>query len=215
MQAWVLLVDDHAVVLRGLRFFLKMQPDIEVIGEALNGIDAIRMAETWKPDVVVMDLMLPQMNGIEATRHIRQHLPDTKVLVLTSYFDKDHVVPAIQAGANGYLMKDIMPDELAHAIVGVHQGQVQLHPSVTEQLMSHLASGQSPVDGEPQLESLTQREKEVLRFIALGKSNKEIASDFHITEKTVKTHVSNLLGKLGMTARTQAAIFAVRKGMVE
>ncbi|MFW5434613.1 response regulator [Paenibacillus apiarius] len=98
-------------VLRGLRFFLKMQPDIEVIGEALNGIDAIRIAETWKPDVVVMDLMLPQMNGIEATQHIRQHLPDTKVLVLTSYFDKDHVVPAIQAGANGYLMKDIMPDE--------------------------------------------------------------------------------------------------------
>ncbi|WP_019423214.1 response regulator [Paenibacillus sp. OSY-SE] len=215
MAIKVLLVDDHTVVLRGLRFFLRMQRDIEVIGEALNGIDAIRMSETLKPDVVVMDLMLPQMNGIEATRHIRQHLPDTKVLVLTSYFDKDHVVPAIQAGANGYLMKDIMPDELVQAIVGVHQGQVQLHPGVTEQLMSHLACRPEPEDNEPNLESLTHREKEVLHLISLGKSNKEIAADIHITEKTVKTHVSNLLGKLGMSARTQAAIFAVKKGLAE
>lgn len=217
MKIKVLLVDDHAVVLRGLQFFLKMQPDIDIVGEAMTGTDAIRMVETLQPDVVLMDLMLPQMNGIEATRHIRRHHPDTKVLVLTSFVDKDYVVPAVQAGANGYVMKDIMPNELVQAIIDVHRGQVKLHPNVTEQLMSHLSAqpNEAPEDGDPPLELLTSREVEVLRQIARGRTNKEIAARFNIKEKTVKTHVSNLLGKLGMNARTQAAVYAVKRGLAE
>ncbi|PZM63892.1 response regulator [Paenibacillus dendritiformis] len=217
MKIKVLLVDDHAVVLRGLQFFLKMQPDIDIVGEAMTGTAAIRMVETLQPDVVLMDLMLPQMNGIEATRHIRRHHPDTKVLVLTSFVDKDYVVPAVQAGANGYVMKDIMPNELVQAIIDVHRGQVKLHPNVTEQLMSHLSAqpDEAPEDGDPPLELLTSREVEVLRQIARGRTNKEIAAHFNIKEKTVKTHVSNLLGKLGMNARTQAAVYAVKRGLAE
>ncbi|BFH68825.1 DNA-binding response regulator [Paenibacillus dendritiformis] len=217
MKIKVLLVDDHAVVLRGLHFFLKMQPDIDIVGEAMTGTDALRMAEALRPDVVLMDLMLPQLNGIEATRHIRRHHPDTKVLVLTSFADKDYVVPAIQAGANGYVMKDIMPNELVQAIIDVHRGQAKLHPIVTEQLMSHLSAQQddAPEDGVPPLERLTSREVEVLRQIARGRSNKEIAAAFNIKEKTVKTHVSNLLNKLGMNARTQAAVYAVKQGLAE
>lgn len=201
----------------GFTFFLKMQPDIDIVGEAMTGTDAIRMVEALRPDVVLMDLMLPQMNGIEATRHIRRHHPDTKVLVLTSFVDKDYVVPAVQAGANGYVMKDIMPNELVQAIIDVHRGQVKLHPNVTEQLMSHLSAQQdeAPKDGEPPLELLTSREVEVLRQIARGRTNKEIAAAFHIKEKTVKTHVSNLLNKLGMNARTQAAVYAVKRGLAE
>ncbi|MBG9794888.1 LuxR family transcriptional regulator [Paenibacillus dendritiformis] len=218
MKIKVLLVDDHAVVLRGLQFFLTMQPDIDIVGEAMTGTDAIRMVEALRPDVVLMDLMLPQMNGIEATRHIRRHHPATKVLVLTSFVDKDYVVPAVQAGANGYVMKDIMPNELVQAIIDVHRGQAKLHPNVTEQLMSHLSAQQDEAleeDGDPPLELLTSREVEVLRQIARGRSNKEIAAVFNIKEKTVKTHVSNLLSKLGMNARTQAAVYAVKRGLAE
>lgn len=218
MSIKVLLVDDHAVVRRGLQYYLATQTDITLVGEAGNGEEAIMKVAELAPDVVLMDLLMPGMNGIEATQQIRQTHPNIKVIVLTSFSDHDHVLPAIQAGANGYLLKDVQPDELAQAIRGVYNGQAQLHPRVTEQLMSHLAEKPAPQatpvpDGN--VESLTPREKEVLQWIALGKSNKEIASAFHITEKTVKTHVSNILSKLGLTARTQAAIYAIKHGITE
>ncbi|UHA73802.1 response regulator [Paenibacillus sp. 481] len=209
----VLLVDDHIVVIRGLQFFLNMQSTIQVVGEATNGSEAIGKIEELRPDVVLMDLQMPGMNGIEATRHIRQQFPNTKVIMLTSFSEQDQVVPAIKAGANGYLLKDVQPDKLVEAIMGVMRGQAALHPSVTGQLMSHLV--EKPADQEIRLDLLTARETEVLRFIALGRSNKEIAQEMTISEKTVKTHVSNLLSKLGMSARTQAAIYAVKQGILE
>ncbi|MFD0616834.1 response regulator [Paenibacillus sp. GCM10027629] len=217
MSIKVLIVDDHAIVIRGLQYYLMTQPDIEVVGEATSGQSAIEQIETLQPDVVLMDLLMPGMTGIEATQQIRVKHPNIKVIVLTSFSDHDHVLPAIQAGANGYLLKDIQPDELAQAIRGVYQGQAQLHPRVTEQLMSHLVEKPAaPVQDDEldgNLDVLTPREKEVLEWIALGKSNKEIAAAFHITEKTVKTHVSNILSKLGLTARTQAAIIAIKHGL--
>jgi len=215
MKIRVLLVDDHAVVVKGLQFFLRMQSDIEVVGEAVNGKDALRMMPELKPDVVLMDLLMPEMNGIEATKRIRQDYPETKVIMLTSFSEQDQVLPAIKAGANGYLLKDVQPDELVEAIRGVYHGKAQLHPRVTEQLMTHLADNGADPAEDNQIESLTPRELEVLRLIALGKSNKEIAAEVHITEKTVKTHVSNLLAKLGLHARTQAAIYAIKHGLAE
>lgn len=215
MKIKVLLVDDHAVVVKGLQFFLRMQSDIEVVGEAVNGKDALRIMPELKPDVVLMDLLMPEMNGIEATRRIRQIYPETKVIMLTSFSEQDQVVPAIKAGANGYLLKDVQPDELVEAIRGVYHGKAQLHPRVTEHLMTHLADNAPEPAADSPIESLTPRELEVLRLIALGKSNKEIAGEVHITEKTVKTHVSNLLAKLGLHARTQAAIYAIKHGLAE
>lgn len=218
MSIKVLIVDDHAIVIRGLQYYLLTQPDIELVGEAASGQEAIDKMEQLAPDVVLMDLLMPGMTGIEATQVIRTRYPNTKVIVLTSFSDHDHVLPAIQAGANGYLLKDIQPDELAQAIRGVYQGHAQLHPLVTEQLMSHLV--EKPVappteESEYNLDVLTPREKEILRHVALGKSNKEIAATFHITEKTVKTHVSNILNKLGLSARTQAAIIAIKYGLTD
>lgn len=218
MRIKVFIVDDHAVVIRGLQYFLHTQPDIELVGEAASGAEAIGRIDELQPDVVLMDLVMPGMTGIEATRHIRAKHPGMKVIVLTSFSDHDHVLPAIQAGANGYLLKDIQPDELVQAIRGVHQGQTRLHTLVTEQLVSHVAAKPAPPPAEESpsdLDALTPREKEVLRCVALGKSNKDIAADFHITEKTVKTHVSNILGKLGLTARTQAAILAIKRGLTD
>ncbi|OPA77720.1 DNA-binding response regulator [Paenibacillus selenitireducens] len=218
MSIKVLIVDDHAIVIRGLQYYLHTQPDIELVGEATSGKEAIEKIEELQPDVVLMDLLMPGMTGIEATQQIRTKHPNTKVIVLTSFSDHDHVLPAIQAGANGYLLKDIQPDELVQAIRGVYQGQAQLHPRVTEQLMSHLVEkpvNPSVEEEEHNLDVLTPREKEVLQSVALGKSNKEIAAAFHITEKTVKTHVSNILSKLGLTARTQAAIIAIKHGLTD
>jgi DNA-binding NarL/FixJ family response regulator len=212
----VLLADDHAVVLRGLQFFLATQPDLEIVGEAANGEEALKRVEELRHDVVLMDLMMPVMNGIEATKRIRERFPGVKIIVLTTFSDQDHVLPAIRAGANGYMLKDVQPDQLAAAIRGVYNGQSQLHPSITEQLMAHLAApDEQTSDKQVRLaETLTARELEVLRLSAEGKSNKEIAAAFHITEKTVKTHVSHLLAKLDLADRTQAAIYAVKNGIV-
>lgn len=218
MSIKVFIADDHAVVIRGLQYFLHTQPDIELVGDATNGEKAIEMIEGLQPDVVLMDLHMPGMTGIEATGQIRAKHPNTKVIVLTSFSDHDHVLPAIQAGANGYLLKDVQPDELVQAIRGVYQGQTWLHPLATEQIVSHLAAETAPQqvkEAAHNLDVLTAREKEVLRYIALGKSNREISSAIHITEKTVKTHVSNILGKLGLTARTQAAIIAIKQGLFD
>jgi len=209
----VMIVDDHAIVRQGLRYYLSMQADIEVAGEASDGQEAVELAAELAPDVVLMDMIMPVMNGIEAAERIRETLPAAKVIMLTTFSDQEQVVSAIRAGAQGYLLKDTDPVEIAEAIRGVHAGIPQLHPSVTTQLMAHLAAPQQEAAPEARAESLTSREIDVLRLIAKGYSNKEIAAACDITEKTAKTHVSNILGKLGLADRTQAALFAVRQGI--
>ncbi|WP_026583911.1 response regulator [Bacillus sp. J33] len=211
MAIRVLIADDHHVVRRGLVFFLKTQPEIEIIGEAKNGREAVEWIESKQPDVVLMDLDMPEMNGIEATRKIKEKHPNVKIMILTSFSDQDHVIPAIEAGASGYQLKDVEPDVLVQAIIQLMKGENQLHPKATSHLLSHLTNKNS-TQRKP-LDELTKRELEVLREIAKGKSNKEIASSLYITEKTVKTHVSNLLSKLELADRTQAALFAVKNGL--
>ncbi|MBS4188715.1 response regulator transcription factor [Bacillus sp. FJAT-49705] len=212
MTIRVLIADDHHVVRRGLVFFLKTQPDIEIVGEAQHGKEAVELAVSLKPDILLMDLEMPVMNGIEATRKIKILCPDIKIMMLTSFSDQDHVIPAIEAGASGYQLKDVEPDELVKAIIQLMKGESQLHPKATSHLLSHL-SAQNKEEKKP-LDALTKREIEVLKEIANGKSNKEIAADLFITEKTVKTHVSNLLSKLELADRTQAALYAVRNGLI-
>ncbi|MDT0121311.1 response regulator transcription factor [Paenibacillus sp. RRE4] len=272
MPITILLADDHVMVRRGLHVFLKTQEDMKVIGEASNGQEALEQAQELEPDIILMDLHMPVMDGIETARRLRNLLPHTRIIVLTSFSDQDHVVPAVRAGVKGYLLKDIEPEDLAVAIRNVHSGQVELHPAAASQLMHVMASmdmvpdtpqeernvqgetsfqganqtvqqvmqaseasewrkpsqltepshsshtspswsstkSDSPSDGG--LHTLTRREREVLGLIAQGLSNKEIAVRLVITEKTVKTHVSHLLDKLGLADRTQAALHAVRNG---
>jgi DNA-binding NarL/FixJ family response regulator len=207
MPIRILLVDDHSVVRQGLRMFLGLDPELEVIGEAQDGAEALRMARELKPDVVLMDLLMPVMDGITATTAIRRELPDVEVLALTSVLEDASVVGAVRAGAIGYLLKDTQADELCRAIKAAAAGQVQLSPKAAARLMREVRAPESP-------EALTERETEVLRLLAQGQSNKEIAQTLSIGEKTVKTHVSNVLGKLGVQSRTQAALYAVRIGLV-
>jgi DNA-binding NarL/FixJ family response regulator len=202
----VLIVDDHHIVRRGLVFFLKTQKDIEVVGEAANGAEAVQLVMEHQPDLVIMDLVMPVMDGIEATKKMKERSPKTKILILTSFADQDHVIPAIRAGASGYQLKDIEPDHLVAVIRSIHRGESELHTKVIPHVMNHLHY-QEPAN---KMEELTKREKEVLAEIAKGKSNKEIAASLMITEKTVKTHVSNILAKLGLADRTQAALYAVK-----
>ncbi|WP_286173390.1 response regulator transcription factor [Geobacillus sp. E263] len=200
-------MDDHHVVRRGLVFFLQTQKEINVVGEAADGKEAVERVKELQPDVVLMDLVMPVMDGIEATKKIKELSPHTKILILTSFSDVDHVIPAIRAGASGYQLKDVEPDQLVQAIISVYRGENQLHPKITAHLMTHLSKGDRK---EQLIETLTKREKEVLAEIAKGKSNKEIAAALMITEKTVKTHVSNILAKLNLADRTQAALYAVK-----
>jgi two-component system, NarL family, response regulator LiaR len=206
----VLIVDDHAVVREGLRTFLSLQDGIEVAGEAADGIDGVEAAERLRPDVVLMDLVMPRLDGAGAMRELRRRLPSARVIVLTSYADDERLMPAIQAGAAGYLLKNAEPAELARAVRAAHAGEALLDPGVAARLMAQLAR---PAEEAP--ERLTRREHEVLRLIARGESNKRIARELGISEKTVKTHVGHVLGKLGVTDRTQAALRAVREGLVE
>jgi len=200
----VLVVDDHPVVREGLRIFLELQPDLEVVGEAADGVEALEKVGQMLPDVVLMDLVMPRMDGITTIRQIRALSPSTRILVLTSFSEDDKVFPAVKAGAHGYLMKDIRPVELAESIRSVYRGEATLHPEIAKKLMDQLAE-----DEEKSEEKLTTRETEVLRLIAQGRSNKEIAAALYISEKTVKTHVSNILQKLHLADRTQAALYAV------
>lgn len=204
----ILIVDDHAVVRQGLRTFLSLDDSLEVVGEATNGRQAVELAERLQPDVVLMDLLMPVMGGIEATECIRSHFPTIEVLVLSCLLDDNSVVGAIRAGAIGYLLKDIDLNDLIDAIKAAAQGQVQLSPQAAARLMREVRTPDN-------VGALTERETEVLRFIALGISNKQIAQTLSIREKTVKTHVSNILSKLDLTSRTQAALYAVRIGLVE
>jgi NarL family two-component system response regulator LiaR len=207
----VLLADDHAVVRQGLRTFLDLQDEIEVVGEAADGAEAVAAVERLEPDVVLMDLVMPEVDGIDAIRRIREQRPETRVLALTSFVDDDKVFPALRAGAAGYLLKDVQPAELVRAIHAVHAGEALLHPTVVARLVEEVASD-SRFDNPTDV--LTTREREVIGLIARGRANKAIALELGVSEKTVKTHVSNIFAKLGLTDRTQAALYAVRHGIV-
>jgi DNA-binding NarL/FixJ family response regulator len=206
MGARILIADDHSVVRQGLRMFLALDPELEVVGEAADGAEALRLARELRPDVVLMDLLMPAMDGIAATQEIRRELPDTEVVALTSVLEDASVVGAIRAGAIGYLLKNTEADELVRAIRAAAAGRVQLAPEAAARLMREVRVPESP-------EALTERETDVLRLLAEGKANKEIAHMLGIGEKTVKTHVSNILAKLGVQSRTQAALYAARIGL--
>jgi two-component system, NarL family, response regulator LiaR len=207
MPIRILIADDHSVVRQGLRMFLDLDPELEIVGEAPDGKQALKLARELNPDVVLMDLLMPVMDGLEATAAIRREVPDTEVIALTSVLEDSSVIGAIRAGAIGYLLKDTEADELIRAIKAAAAGQVQLSPKAASRLLNEVRTPDSP-------ETLTEREHEVLRLVAQGASNKEIAQMLHIGEKTVKTHVSSILGKLNVSSRTQAALYAVRVGLV-
>jgi two-component system, NarL family, response regulator LiaR len=208
MAIRILLVDDHGVVRQGLRMFLSLDSDLQVVGEATNGAEAVKLAHEYKPDVVLMDLLMPVMDGIAATAVIRRELPDTEVIALTSVLEDEKVIGAVRAGAIGYLLKDTNADELCRAIKAAAAGQVQLSPQAAARLLREVRAPESP-------ERLTERETDVLRLLTRGQSNKEIGQTLSIGEKTVKTHVSNILAKLSVPSRTQAALYALRVGLVE
>ncbi len=208
----IVIVDDHPVVRQGLRAFLQTQDNIDVVAEAGDGEQAVEVVQELVPDVVLMDLVMPKMDGIDAIRQIRRLSPSTKVIVLTSFADDDKVFAAVKAGAAGYLLKDVDHQALSEAIRTVHEGGALLHPAVAAKLMQEFTE-ERPSQASP--DRLTEREMEVLRLIARGMANKEIALDLGIAEKTVRTHVSNVLQKLHLADRTQAALYAVRERLVD
>src|SRR5438876_4377913 len=207
----VLIVDDHAIVRQGLRTYLDLQPDIQVVGEVADGKQAIDAVRNLLPDVVLMDLVMPNMDGVEATRMVTSISPSTRVIVLTSFSEDEQVFNSIKAGAQGYLMKDVLPQDLARAIRTVYRGEAQLDPEIARKLMHEFSN---PQPTKPK-HDLTERELEVLSLISLGKSNKDISEDLVLSEKTVKTHVSNILQKLHLSDRTQAAVYALRQRIVD
>ena len=207
----VLIADDHAVVRQGLRTYLELQDDVEVVAEAADGEAAVRAAERHAPDVVLLDLAMPRLDGVAALRELRAHAPEARVLVLTSFGEDERLFTALRGGAAGYLLKDSEPAELVKAIRTAHAGQAPLSPAVAARVVEELAHGGGRGGAA---DELTPRELEVLRLIARGRSNKRIALELGVAEKTVKTHVSHVLAKLGLSDRTQAALYAVREGLV-
>jgi NarL family two-component system response regulator LiaR len=206
----VLVVDDHAIVRKGIRALLATEPAVDVVGEARDGQEAIKQADLLEPDVILMDLVMPGTDGLEATRRIMARQPRMRVLVLTSFDGDDKVFPAIRAGALGYLLKDSGPNELLDAIQQVYQGESWLHPAIARKLVRQLSQ---PGERGVGPDALTEREVEVLRFVAKGWSNRDISEQLTISEATVRTHVSNILGKLNLGSRTQAALYALREGL--
>ena len=204
----VVIVDDHAVVREGLRTFLDLQEGIEVVGEAADGEEAIRAAEQLRPEVLLIDLVMPRLDGVQAMRRLRERVPETRAIVLTSYLDDERLLPALRAGAAGYLLKSVQPQELARAVRAAAAGETLIDPSVAARLVEALADGR-----EERAEQLTPREREVLGLIGRGFANKRIAAELGIAEKTVKTHVSSVLAKLRVSDRTQAALYAARIGL--
>ncbi len=224
----ILIVDDHQIVRQGLRTFLELHEDMVVVGEASDGQMAVEMVRQAPPDVVLMDLMMPRLDGVSATKQIMEMDVNTRVIALTSFAEDTQVFPAIQAGASSYLLKDVSPDELVDAVRATSRGEPRLHPDVARKLMEAMRASQpsgpdADADSAPSAAAdrgspagdLTDREREVIRLVAQGKSNREIASQFYISEKTVKTHISHILAKLGLKDRTQLAIFAIRNGLAE
>jgi DNA-binding NarL/FixJ family response regulator len=208
----VILADDHAVVRRGLRGFFELLDDIEIVGEAENGREAVDAVDALTPDVVLMDLLMPGMDGIAATAEIKRHWPEVEVVALTSFIEEERVTAALEAGATGYLLKDADADDVALAVRRAYAGEVHLDPQVARMLATRIRSRHVPA--LPEHEPLTERELEVLGLVAKGHANKEIAARLGITERTARTHVSNILGKLDLASRTQAALWAVEHGIV-
>ena len=206
----VLVVDDHAIIRKGIRAVLELIPDIEMAGEAENGRRAVQMERELLPDVILMDLMMPEMDGIECIKQIKSQRPNARILVLTNFAGEEMIFPAIKAGAMGYHLKDSSPENLIDAIRQVYQGVASLHPGVAKKVLDELQHADRHSLSE---ESLTQREAEVLRLIAQGYENREIAERLVISDATVRTHVSNILGKLHLDSRTQAALYALREGL--
>lgn len=206
----ILVVDDHAVVREGLRGFISSEAGMEVIGEAIDGEEAVQKARALCPDVILMDLVMPRKDGLNAIREIKEENPAARILVLTSFADDDKVFSAIKYGALGYLLKDSSPYDLLEAIRNVHRCESSLHPTIARRLIRELSQ---PSDLPPAAEELTEREVDVLRLVAQGLSNDEIGTRLHISERTVRTHVSNILGKLHLANRTQAALYALREGL--
>jgi DNA-binding NarL/FixJ family response regulator len=207
MAIRIVVTDDHAVVRQGLRMFLELDPELEVVGEAANGAEAVALAKALQPDVVLMDLLMPVMDGITAIGKLREEAPEVEVIALTSVLEDASVVGAVRAGATGYLLKDTNADELRRAVKAAAAGQVQLSPEAATRLMREVRAPEKP-------ESLTERETDVLKLLAKGRANKEIARDLAIGEKTVKTHVSSILAKLGVQSRTQAVLHAMKAGLI-
>lgn len=207
----VLISDDHAVVREGLRALIKSEPGMEFVGEAVDGFEAVQKAQTLQPDVILLDLVMPRKNGIEAIIDIKKENPEARILVLTSFAEDDKVFPAIKAGALGYLLKDSLPEELLQAIRDTYQGESSLHPAIARKLVHELSQ---PSNLPPAEEPLTAREVEVLKLVAQGLANQKIAEKLVISERTVRTHVGNILDKLHLANRTQAALYAVREGLL-
>ncbi len=208
----VLIVDDHAVVRMGLRVFFDLQPDIKVVGEAADGSEGVAMARRLEPDVILMDLMMPNMDGITAIGRIKAERPETEIVTMTSFIEEDKVTAALEAGASGYVLKDAEAEEVAAAVRAAYAGEVHLDPAVARLLAQRMRQRKSP---ESPTEPLTDREKDVLNLLGQGMSNKEIGTALFITERTARTYVSNILGKLGLASRTQAALYAVEHKLVE
>jgi NarL family two-component system response regulator LiaR len=206
----IFIADDHAIVRKGIGAVLEIVPDIDVVGEAENGREAVAQVEVLRPDVILMDLVMPEMDGIEAIRHIKDRQPDARILVLTTFAGEDKIFPAIKAGALGYHLKDSRPEELVQAIRQVYRGESSLHPVIARKVLEELSR---PSERPPTPDPLTPREVEVLRLVAQGLENREIAEKLVITEATVRTHVSNITGKLHVASRTQAALYALREGI--
>ncbi len=208
----ILICDDHAVVRRGLRSLIGVNTEMELVGEAADGEEAVSMAKKLKPDVIIMDLIMPRKSGIDATAEIKKKTPDAKILVLTSFSDDNNVFPAIKAGASGYLLKDSSPEELLQAINDVHQGKSSLHPVIAQKVIQKL---HQPSDLPPTEYPLTAREVDVVKYVAQGLSNQDISRKLKIKEGTVRIHVGNILNKLQLANRTQAALYALREGLAE